>query len=263
MTSEFPQSRWVEECMYRMGKIYFEQNRWQECMALFDEFNKKFSKSIYTPGSLLSTGLSYLILGKTEKAKEALGLIWIYYPASNESKEAENYLKENIYKVKNLEDVFKPFELFIRADKFYDAGNFRETSSILAFISKGDFERTFKLTALKKMGEFYEKEKRYLMAIDTYKQLIRELEKERDNKMLPGIYLNLAKACYQINLEKEFNFAAKVLFERFSDSAEIKDFFYILGRFLEDEGRFDESINAFTKILNMDGTPYRACSKSI
>ena len=69
--------------------------------------------------------------------------------------------------------------------------------------------------------------------------------------------MKIAKACYQINREKEFNWAKKMMLARFPNSSAIKDILYISGRYLEDEKRFDEAIMTFLKILDIKDSAYQ------
>ena len=252
LVREFPQSRWIEECMYNMGEIYFKQEEWKESVKSFYEFNKKFPRSDFISTSFFKMGLSFAAFGEKDRAKEVFTFLWLYYPWTYESKEAENYLKENIYKVKTLEDIVPPSELLIRAKKLFEVGRFRESASILKHILKGDFQRYYKLKALKRVAECYEKEKEYLQALDAYKKLIAELEKDKDQKELPEIYLRLAKTCYQLNYDEEFNLVENTLLKSFPDSPIKKDFLYIAGRYREDERKYYNALNAFDKVLGID-----------
>ena len=253
LIKEFPQSRWIDECMYSMGEIYFKQEKWKESIKSFYEFNKKFPRSSFIPGSFFKMGLSYAAFGEKDRAKEIFIFLWIYYPLSYESKESENYLKENIYKIKILEDLVPPYELLIRAEKLFDGVRFRESASILKYILKGDFERYYKLKALRKIAECQKKEKEYLKALNTYKELIAELEKEKDQEELPEIYLSLAKTCYQLNYDEEFNLVGNTLLKSFPDSPIKKEILYITGRYREDEKRFEDALKAFDEVLRVGG----------
>ncbi|OGL47953.1 MAG: hypothetical protein A3H37_07960 [Candidatus Schekmanbacteria bacterium RIFCSPLOWO2_02_FULL_38_14] len=249
--NEFPKSRWVEECMYEMGNILFANMKWEEARGIFNEFNRKFPVSNFIASSYYRIGLSYVYIGENDKGKEIFNYLWINYPLSRESREAEKFLKD-AYKTESIESMFRTSELLIRADKFYDARKFDETLSISRFILNSNAERQYKLDVMRKMAECYERMKKYLNAVSSYKKLIEEIEKENDRIRLPLIYYKFARACYQINYKEGFEWVKKKLIEKFPDSEFVKDMLYTAGRYYEDEKNFNEAIESFNEVLKKD-----------
>ena len=251
MVREFPKSRWIEECMYEMGKIFFMQKKWNESIGVLNEFKKKYPQSSFTASSNYHIGMSYIYLGEKEKGKEIFKYLWLYYPSSAEGREAERLLKE-LYETESVEGLFTPSELLIRADKFYGAMKFDEAISISKLILNSDFEENYKIDALRKIAECYERMKKYLNAIVSYKELIGKVEREKDRKELPSIYYRFARACYQINYKEGFEWVKKKLIKKFPDSEFVKDLLYTAGRYYEDEKDFDRAVESFNEVLKKD-----------
>lgn len=251
MVQEFPKSRWVEECMYEMGKILFIQNEWNEAIDVLNEFNNRFPGSSLITSSYYHIGMSYIYLGEREKGKETFNRLWLYYPSSAESREAEKYLKE-AYKTESIEGMFTLSDLLIRTDRFLDARKFDEALTILKFILNSNPKNPNRLEAMRKIAECYERMKKYLYAISSYKELIEEVESGRDRKELPSIYYRFARACYQVNYKEGFEWVKKKLIGKFPDSEFIKDLLYTAGRYYEDEKNFDRAVESFNGVLKKD-----------
>jgi len=92
--SEFPDSPLVDDALYWIGECYFSQEKFKEAIAQFNELILNFPKSNKNPAAYLKKGISLISLGKNEEAISAFKLLISKYPLEEETKIAQEKIKE-------------------------------------------------------------------------------------------------------------------------------------------------------------------------
>lgn len=92
--SEFPDSPLVDDALYWIGECYFSQEKFKETIAQFNELILNFPKSNKNPAAYLKKGISLISLGKNEEAISAFKLLISKYPLEEETKIAQEKIKE-------------------------------------------------------------------------------------------------------------------------------------------------------------------------
>jgi len=92
--SEFPDSPLVDDALYWIGECYFSQEKFKEAIEQFNELILNFPKSNKNPAAYLKKGISLISLGKNEEAISAFKLLISKYPLEEETKIAQEKIKE-------------------------------------------------------------------------------------------------------------------------------------------------------------------------
>ena len=93
-TEHFPESPLADNAQYWIGECYFSQEKYAESIREFDELILKFPDSDKTASSYLKKGISLTKLGKKEEAIATYKLLISKFPLSEETKIAQEKIKE-------------------------------------------------------------------------------------------------------------------------------------------------------------------------
>ncbi|RMG81727.1 MAG: tetratricopeptide repeat protein [Bacteroidetes bacterium] len=96
LVSRFPNSEFIDDALYELGKYYLIKNQPDLAVEHFQKIVTDYPKSPYVKKSLLNIGLVYYNNDENEKALEAFNKIIQQYPNYEDSKEALEAIK-NIY----------------------------------------------------------------------------------------------------------------------------------------------------------------------
>ncbi len=92
--SEFPDSPLVDDALYWIGECYFSQEKFKEAITQFNELILNFPNGNKNPAAYLKKGISLISLGKNEEAISAFKLLISKYPLEEETKIAQEKIKE-------------------------------------------------------------------------------------------------------------------------------------------------------------------------
>jgi len=92
--SEFSDSPLVDDALYWIGECYFSQEKFKEAITQFNELILNFPNGNKNPAAYLKKGISLISLGKNEEAISALKLLISKYPLEEETKIAQEKIKE-------------------------------------------------------------------------------------------------------------------------------------------------------------------------
>ena len=90
---QFPEHELAGNAQYLLGKISYDQQKYELAINEFDKLIKRYSKSPQIPSALLMKGLAQVEIGNNKSASSSLKTLINSYPKSEEAKEAREKLK--------------------------------------------------------------------------------------------------------------------------------------------------------------------------
>ena len=90
---QFPEHELADNAQYLLGKISYDQQKYELAINEFDKLLKRYSKSPQIPSALLMKGLAQIEIGNNKSASSSLKTLINSYPKSEEAKEAREKLK--------------------------------------------------------------------------------------------------------------------------------------------------------------------------
>ena len=90
---QFPEHELAGNAQYLLGKISYDQQKYELAINEFDKLLKRYSKSPQIPSALLMKGLAQIEIGNNKSASSSLKTLINSYPKSEEAKEAREKLK--------------------------------------------------------------------------------------------------------------------------------------------------------------------------
>lgn len=95
---QFGDSPLADNALYWIGECYFSQKNYEAAIAAFNEVILFYPKGDRVPAAYLKKGLSYLEMGQKEEALAILKLLVSKFPLEEETKIAQQKIKEIIEK---------------------------------------------------------------------------------------------------------------------------------------------------------------------
>ncbi|MFO8058526.1 MAG: outer membrane protein assembly factor BamD [bacterium] len=90
--NRYPKGSHVDEVSFRLGRALYRRGDYNDAIRYLSLVTEDYPTSSYAAHSLYLTGLSYLELGRTDKAADVLREVKILYPFSKSAKKAEEKL---------------------------------------------------------------------------------------------------------------------------------------------------------------------------
>jgi len=91
---QFPESPLVDDSVYWIGECYFSQKKYEEAIQEFNELILNHPRGDKIPAAYLKKGLSLAELGKKEEALSVFKLLVSKFPLEEETKIAQQKIKE-------------------------------------------------------------------------------------------------------------------------------------------------------------------------
>jgi len=91
---EFPESPLADNALYWIGECYFSQRKYEEAIAEFNGLILDYPQGDRIPAAYLKKGLAYMEMGKKDEALAAFKLLTTKYPLAEESRIAQDKMKE-------------------------------------------------------------------------------------------------------------------------------------------------------------------------
>ena len=91
---QFPDSPLADNALYWIGECHFSQKKYEEAIDDFNEVVLAYPQGDKVPAAHLKKGMSYMELGKKEEALAAFKLLVSKYPLSEETRIAQDKIKE-------------------------------------------------------------------------------------------------------------------------------------------------------------------------
>lgn len=91
---QFPASPLADNALYWIGESFFSQRKFEEAIAEFNGIILEYPQGDRIPAAYLKKGLAYMEMGKKEEALAALKLLTTKYPLAEESRIAQEKMKE-------------------------------------------------------------------------------------------------------------------------------------------------------------------------
>jgi tol-pal system protein YbgF len=91
---QFPDSPLADNALYWIGECHFSQKKYEEAIDDFNEVVLAYPQGDKVPAAHLKKGISYMELGKKEEALAAFKLLVSKYPLSEETRIAQDKIKE-------------------------------------------------------------------------------------------------------------------------------------------------------------------------
>lgn len=91
---QFPESPLVDDSLYWIGECYFSQKKFNEAIEVFNELILNYPNGDKIPAAYLKKGISLVELEKKEEALAAFKLLVSKYPLEEETKIAQQKIKE-------------------------------------------------------------------------------------------------------------------------------------------------------------------------
>lgn len=91
---QFSESPLVDDSLYWIGECYFSLKKFEEAVEQFNELILNYPKGDKVPAAYLKKGISLVELGKKEEALSAFRLLVSKYPLEEETKIAQQKIKE-------------------------------------------------------------------------------------------------------------------------------------------------------------------------
>ena len=90
---QFPEHELAGDTQFLLGKISYDQQKYELAINEFDTLLKQYSKSPQIPSALLMKALAQIEIGNNKSASSSLKTLINTYPKSEEAKEAREKLK--------------------------------------------------------------------------------------------------------------------------------------------------------------------------
>jgi tol-pal system protein YbgF len=91
---QFPESPLVDDSLYWVGECYFSQKKLEEAIEQFNELILNYPRGDKIPAAYLKKGISLAELGKKEEALSVFKLLVSKFPLEEETKIAQQKIKE-------------------------------------------------------------------------------------------------------------------------------------------------------------------------
>ena len=91
---QFADSPLADNALYWIGECHFSQKKYEEAIDDFNEVVLAYPQGDKVPAAYLKKGISYMELGKKEEALAAFKLLVSKYPLSEETRIAQDKIKE-------------------------------------------------------------------------------------------------------------------------------------------------------------------------
>jgi len=91
---QFPDSPLADNALYWIGECRYSQRKFEEAIDAFDELILSYPQGDKAAAAYLKKGLSFIELGKTPEALAALKILVAKYPLEEESKIAQDKIRE-------------------------------------------------------------------------------------------------------------------------------------------------------------------------
>ena len=91
---QFPQSPLADNALYWIGECRYSQRKYEEAIDAFDELIVAYPQGDKTAAAHLKKGLSFIELGRKPEALAALKLLVAKYPLEEESRIAQDKIRE-------------------------------------------------------------------------------------------------------------------------------------------------------------------------
>lgn len=91
---QFAESPLVDDSLYWVGECYFSLKKFEEAVEQFNDLILNYPKGDKVPAAYLKKGISLIELGKKEEALSAFRLLVSKYPLEEETKIAQQKIKE-------------------------------------------------------------------------------------------------------------------------------------------------------------------------
>jgi tol-pal system protein YbgF len=92
--SQFPESPLADNALYWIGECRYSQRKFEEAIDAFDELILTYPQGDKVAAAYLKKGLSFIELGKKPEALAALKILVVKYPLEEESKIAQDKIRE-------------------------------------------------------------------------------------------------------------------------------------------------------------------------
>jgi tol-pal system protein YbgF len=92
--SQFPGSPLADNALYWIGECRYSQRKYEEAIDAFDELIQAYPQGDKAAAAHLKKGLSFIELGKKPEALAALKILVAKYPLEEESKIAQDKIRE-------------------------------------------------------------------------------------------------------------------------------------------------------------------------
>ncbi|MFB0565054.1 MAG: tol-pal system protein YbgF [Candidatus Aminicenantaceae bacterium] len=92
--NQFSDSPFADNAQYWIGECFFSQGKFEEAIEEFNNLILNYPNGDKVPGAYLKKGISFIELGRKEEALSAFKLLISKYPLSEETKIAQQKMKE-------------------------------------------------------------------------------------------------------------------------------------------------------------------------
>ena len=90
----FPASPLADNALYWIGECYYSQRKFEQAIDAFDEVILAYPQGDVVAAAFLKKGLSFVELGRTDEALATFRLLTAKYPLEEESRIAQDKIKE-------------------------------------------------------------------------------------------------------------------------------------------------------------------------
>ena len=91
---QFPESPFADNALYWIGECYFSQKDFEKAIEQFNQLILSYPSGDKIPAAYLKKGISFIELEKKEEALSVLKLLISKYPLEEETKIAQQKIKE-------------------------------------------------------------------------------------------------------------------------------------------------------------------------
>lgn len=188
VTLNYPGDKRFPAALFHLGAARFKLNEYAPAAEAFGKLVKEYPSSSYAPVALFNSALAYRKLGKWEEAALALKTYVKNYPEeaknSNASSElaaiyeehrqfplAAALLQENRDALPQ-DDALRAELTYRLAEDYSAMGDMEKAEAEYRALVKSPLKsNNFRLSALGKLGEYYEKKESWPLAVDAYHEL--------------------------------------------------------------------------------------------
>jgi TolA-binding protein len=191
----FPEHESIPAVLFHLGTAYYNLQKHEEAISSYQRLSVDFPNSEYVVPALFNTGLCYKKIGKLGEAAAVYAKFVEQYP---NNKMINDILLElaAIYKdqfrynlaINAFNELLKKLDpkdesrleiVYNLSECYVETGD--EKSMIDQYLNLRDMSPTnniYRLRALAKLGEIYENKKEWLKAIDIYKDIAQNTDRE-------------------------------------------------------------------------------------
>jgi len=91
---QFPESPLADNALYWIGECYYSQKKFEEAIGQFNDLILAYPQGDKVPAAYLKKGFAFLEIGKKEEAAAAFKLLAAKFPLAEETRLAQDKLKE-------------------------------------------------------------------------------------------------------------------------------------------------------------------------